>query len=214
VTDADGNTAATAVEVVVDNGPAVATLEPQDVTSESATLRGDLRDLGGSDSVDVRFEWRAADGDAWAVAGDQSLDSPTEFAHTVSGLEGDTQYEFRAVADVDGETAEGEIVGFGALAAPAPDSAPTVEKLDVTDESGSEWTRFHVDWTVTDDEQDLDTVITTLEYEGQPVAAESTTVTGSTASYTHVLRVRGDVDSVRLWANDTSNETVSESVEV
>ncbi|SEG58615.1 Pectate lyase superfamily protein [Halobellus limi] len=214
VTDADGNTAAAAVEVVVDNGPAVATLEPQDVTSESATLRGDLRDLGGSDSVDVRFEWRAADGDAWTAAGDQSLDSPTEFAHTVSGLEGDTQYEFRAVAEADGETAEGEIVGFGALAAPAPDSAPTIEKLDVTDESGSEWTRFHVDWTVTDDEQDLDTVITTLEYEGQPVAAESTSVNGSSASYTHVLRVRGDVDSVRLWANDTSNETVSESIDV
>ncbi|WP_390277896.1 fibronectin type III domain-containing protein [Halobellus rarus] len=214
VTDTDDNTAETAVEVVVDNGPTVATLEPQDVTSETATLRGDLRKLGGADAVDVRFEWRAADGGAWTEAGEQSLDSPTEFAHTVSGLEGDTQYEFRAVADADGETVEGDVVEFGALAVPAPDSAPTVEKLDVTDRSGSKWTRFDVDWTVSDDEQDLNTVITTLEYEGQPVAAESTSVSGSSASYTHILRVRGDVDTVRLWANDTSNETVSEAIDV
>ena len=213
VTDTDGNTAGTTVDVVVDNGSSVATLEPQDVTSETATLRGDLRDLGGAEAV-VGFEWRAADEEAWTVAGERTLDSPEEFTHTLSGLEGDTQYEFRAVAEADGETVEGDIVGFGTLAAPAPDSAPTVETLDVTDQSDSGWTRFDVDWTVSDDEQDLDTVITTLEYEGHPVAAESTTVNGSSASYTHVLRVRGDVDSVRLWANDTSNETVSETVEV
>ena len=214
VTDSDGNTAGTAIEVIVDNGPSVATLEPQDVTSEAATLRGDLRALGGADAGDVRFEWRAADSDAWTVAGEQSVESPTEFTHAVSGLDGDTRYEFRAVADAGGETVRGTVVEFGALAAPVPDSAPTVETFDVTDRSGSKWTRFDVDWTVADDEQDLDTVITTLEHDGQPVAAESTSVNGKSASYTHVLRVRGEVDSIRLWANDTSNETVSEAIEV
>jgi hypothetical protein len=214
VTDADDNAAEATVDVVVDNGLSVATLESKDVTSEAATLRGDLRELGGADAVDVRFEWRAGDGNEWTVAGEHTLDASGEFSHTVSGLEAEAQYEYRAVAEADGTTVTGETVGFGALAAPAPDSAPTVETFDVTDRSGSKWTRFDIDWKVSDDEQDLDTVITTLEYEGQPVAAESTSVTGSTASYTHVLRVRGDVDSVRLWANDTSNETVSEAIDV
>jgi len=213
-TDAHGTTAGATVDVVVDNEPSVATIEPWDVTAETATLRGDLRNLGGSDVVSARFEWRAVQGTEWTVTGARTLDMSGEFSHTVSGLEADTQYEFRAVAEGDGSPVTGKAVRFSTLAAPAPDSAPTVERLDITDRSSSRWTRFDVDWTVNDDEQDLNTVITTLEYEGQVVAAESTTVTGSTASYTHVLRVRGDVDTVRLWANDTSNETVSEAVEV
>lgn len=209
-TDADGAT----VEVVVDADPSVVTLEPRDLTSTSATLRGDLRDLGGTDPVDVRFEWRPAGGEAWTVAGERTLDAVGEFIHSLSGLDAGTSYEVRAGAGSDGDADTGSIVGFGTLAAPVADSAPTIEAVDATDRSGSVWTRFDVDWRVSDDENDLDTVVTTLEFDGRTVAAESTTVTGSTASYTHVLRVRGDVDTVRVFANDTSNETASETLSV
>lgn len=213
-TDADGATATAAVEVVVDADPSVTTLEPQDVTPTSATLRGDLRDLGGADAVDARFEWRPVDGTAWTVAGEQSLGAAGEFTHTLSGLDGETGYEVRAVVGSDGDADTGSIVGFVTPAVPEPDGAPTIEAVEAFDRSGSVWTRFDVDWRVSDEERDLDTVVTTLEHDGRTVAAESTAVTGSTASYTHVLRVRGDVDTVRVFANDTSNETASETLSV
>ena len=187
--------------------PEIVSIEPDDVTERSATLRGDLRSLGSSDEVRARFEWRSIDADVWTVAGERTLDSPTTFARSISDLDADTDYEFRAVAEGTEATVTSETRNFGTLAAPQEPSAPTVDEFDVTHRSDSVWTRVRIDWTVSDDEHDLDTVITTLEYQDQIVAAESTPVTGDTESHTHVMRVRGDVDSVQLWVNDTSNET-------
>ena len=187
--------------------PDIMSLEPGDITENSTTLRGDLRSLGGLDEVRVWFEWRSIDADTWTVAGERTLDATTEFARSVSDLDADTNYEFRAVAEGTEGTVTGKICSFGTLAAPQESGAPSIDQFDVTHHHGSDWMRVRVDWTVSDDEQDLNTVVTTLEYLDQIVAAESTRVTGGTDSHTHMMRVRGDVDSVQLWVNDTSNET-------
>lgn len=187
--------------------PEITSLESNDITEGSATLRGDLRSLGGSNEVRVWFEWRSIDADTWTVSGERTLDATTEFARSVSNLDADADYEFRVVSEGPEGTVTGEIRHFRTLAAPQESSAPTVDQFDVTHQSDSDWTRVRVDWTVSDDEYDLDTVITTLEYMDQIVAAKSTPVTGDSESHTHMMRVRGDVDSVQLWVNDTSNET-------
>ena len=201
-------------EPAPDTDPEVVSLEAREVTPNAATLVGDLRDLGGADEVRVRFELRAADTEAWMTVGGEALASPAEFTHTVSGLKAETAYEFRALADGPDAIVSGETVSFGTLAEPVENGAPTVDQFDVTDQSGNKWTRFDVDWTVADDDGDLDAVVSTLERNGRTVAAESTTVSGDTASYTHVLRVRGRVDAVHLYVNDTSNATATRVYDV
>lgn len=187
--------------------PEIGSLEPNDITEGSATLRGDLRSLGDLSEVRVWFEQRPVGADTWTAVGERTLDSPTEFARSISGLDAGTEYEFRAVAEGTEGTVTSDTRTFGTLAAPQESSAPTIDQFEVTRQSGSDWTRVRVDWTVSDGERDLDTVITTLKKLDQIVAAESTPVTGDTESHTHMMRVRGDVDSVQLWVNDASNET-------
>ncbi|EMA59369.1 glycosyl hydrolase family 28-related protein [Halorubrum lipolyticum] len=213
-TSDDGSSVDAAVSVTVDNRPEVVSLEARDLTAETATLAGDLRDLGGADEVRARFELRAVETDAWTTVGGETLDSPASFTHIVSGLDPDGAYEFRAVADGSDATVTGEPVPFATLADSGGNDAPTVEEFDVTDRSGKKWTRFDVDWAVADADGDLDAVVSTLERNGRTVAAESTTVSGDAASYTHVLRVRGKVDAVRLFVNDTSNATAMREYEV
>lgn len=214
VTDDTGSTAESTVGAIVDNRPEITSLVANETTVDSATLNGDLSDLGGSNEVTVWFEYRPAGTDAWSVAGERTLSEPGEFSRVVSGLEAGTEYDHRTVAQGDAGPIDGGILQFDTLAAPEPSSAPSIDRFDVTDQSDSTWTRFDVDWSVADAENDLDAVVTTLEYGGRTVAAKSTRVNGDSASYTHVLRVRGAVDTVRLSVNDSSNETATESVEV
>ncbi|WP_435099619.1 right-handed parallel beta-helix repeat-containing protein [Halorubrum sp. N11] len=201
-------------EPAPDVDPEVVSLEARDLTADAATLAGDLRDLGSSDEVRARFELRVAGTDAWTTVGGETLGSPSEFTHIVSGLDADTAYEFRAVVDGDNTTVSGEAASFSTLAQAVGNDAPTISQFDVTDRSGKTWTRFDVDWAVTDADGDLDAVVSTLERNGRTVAAESTTVSGESASYTHVLRVRGKVDSVHLCVNDTSNATATDEHQI
>ena len=214
LTDGDGDTVGATVDVVVDNGPSVETLAASDVTDEEATLRGELTNLGGSEEVTVWFEWRAVGEESWTVAGERTLAEAELFDRRISGLDPDAEYEFRAAVDDDGDTVTGTTRPFATLGAPEESSAPSIDAFDITDRSDDTWSRFEVEWAVSDEERELDTVITTLEYQGVTVAAESTSVYGQESNHTHVIRVRGDVDRVRLWVNDTSNESDDAAVEV
>ncbi len=210
----DGSTVDATVSVTVDNRPEVVSLEARDLTAETATLAGDLRDLGGAEEVRVSFELRAADTDAWTSVGGETLGSPSEFTHIASGLDPDSAYEFRAVADGDDTTVHGTTVSFATVGDSDGNSAPTIDQFAVTDRSGNKWTRFDIDWEVSDEDGDLDAVVSKLERNGRVVAAKTTTVSGDSASYTHVLRVRGAIDAVRLSVNDTSNATATQTHEV
>lgn len=212
--DSNGRSDEESLSLVVDNRPVVETTGATDVTTESATINGYLRDIGGADEVDVGFEWKQSSVDEWSQTGAQTLDAGGEFTAEVSGLDSETRYEFRAVAAYDGNRIDGETVGFETTETEDVSGGPTIETFEVTDRTEAEWTRFDVDWVVTDDDRNLDTVITTLRYGGRTVAAESTSVTGNRASFTHTMRVRGEVDEVKLLVNDVSNETDSERVSV
>lgn len=88
--------------------PDVDTLEPEDVDADSATLRGELIDIGLEDGgIDVYFEF----------ADETETDSKTlyevgEFEDSVDGLEPGTEYDYRAVVEWNGEAETGSWVSF------------------------------------------------------------------------------------------------------
>jgi subtilisin len=77
----------------------VATLDAVDVSSSAATLRGKVTELTGAESVEVSFEYGA--GGLTETTTVQTKSSTGTFEVTLNGLQSDTDYEFRAVAETD-----------------------------------------------------------------------------------------------------------------
>ena len=96
-----------------ENPPTVNTNPATAVDSSQATLHGDLTDLGGADSVDVHFEWGT---DSTLTTHNTTISQPLTtvgtFSHTLSGLDPDTTYYFRAVATNTAGTTTGDILSF------------------------------------------------------------------------------------------------------
>lgn len=204
-------TANATIGVTVQNSVGIETRRVEEVTDSSARLVGALTDLGGASEVTGSFEWRELGTDSWTVVGEQSLTSTGEFDAQVTGLASGTAYEFRTVV-TDGTTTAADPVTFETSADAG--NGLSIEQFDVTDKSNPAWSRFDVDWTVADANGTLDTVITELRYNGTTVDSESTEVDGDRASFSHVVRVKGNVDEVRLSVKDTANQSVSESQDV
>lgn len=90
----------------------VETERPSSVTPDSATLEGHLDRLGDADSADCYFEW-GKDGNLDNETSPQTLTNHGDFDETIDGLESDTFYEYRAVAEgSDGETDTGSKEAF------------------------------------------------------------------------------------------------------
>lgn len=208
--------AETTADVVIENDVAIDTVDARDVSDTEATLVGAVDEFGGHDELEVAIEWRAVGDESWRLACEKIVDSTEEFVGSVSDLEADTEYEFRAITD----GAAGETLVFTTEAGDEDENeekagdGPRIEQFEVTDRSGQLWTRFDVDWSVADADGNLDTVVSKLYADGTVVAAKSTSVTGTQANYTHVMRVRGDVDEVRLSVNDTENDSTTETTTV
>lgn len=194
------------------NRLAVDTLEPAAITSDGLTLTGELTELEGYDEAVVGFEWGEADGDFPHVTDGQTLDAPGTFSAELTDLEPDQAYEYRAVAVAGDETVRSDPVAV-TTEADNP-GGPVIDAVEVSDSSDDTWTRFDVDWTVSHKQGELDTVVTKLRRDGVTVAAETENVFGSAASFTHAVRVRGEIDEVRLVVSDTSNDVTVETIEV
>ncbi|MCD5396363.1 MAG: prepilin-type N-terminal cleavage/methylation domain-containing protein, partial [Candidatus Pacebacteria bacterium] len=100
--------------------PVVKTLEAQDVTWNSATLKGDLVSLGIYSQVDVYFLSRKVGEASWLMTGLQTKTAPGEFLAQISNLTEETQYEFKAVAGYDGKKVEGDVLVFSTTSIPPP----------------------------------------------------------------------------------------------
>jgi len=100
-----------------------ATLEPTDVDETVATLRGDYE--GGNDHVEFAFEYRRQGADGWKTV-DAEWGS-SGFAATLTSLEPDADYEYRAVASAPNHgTATGDVRTF------ATDALPSVSTGDAS----------------------------------------------------------------------------------
>ncbi len=95
------------------NLPAVTTDAATDVTTNSATLNGNLSDLGNATTVDVSFEWGLTDSYGSETT-PQTVGATGVFSAPLNSLTPGTTYHFRAKAVGDG-TALGSDMEFTTL---------------------------------------------------------------------------------------------------
>ncbi len=123
--------------------PFVSTDEPTDVTATSATLRGELTDLGGADTAECYFEYREQGATSWTTTPPETHDGTSAFTRGISGLSRSvTEYEYRAVIETsDGDDATGairrfttsSIVSIETITNVSPTSATVEASVDIAD---------------------------------------------------------------------------------
>lgn len=206
------------VEALVTNGEeddsggkdlAVETTSSNDVTDSSATLTGKVTKLKGYDEATVYFEWRESDNDQWITTETQSLESSSEFDSEVTTLGSSTEYEFRAVAEADGNTQVGETDTFTTDSGDEPsDTDSVIEEFTAQQRNTGPWTRADVEWEVSNEDGDLYEATTELmDGDGDVLDAETTDIRHTTSSDKHSLRTRSKPEAVRLTViNENNNE--------
>lgn len=199
-----------------DDSPSVATGSATDVTASSATLTGDVADLGGASSVDAAFDLRPTETTSWTTSDSQTLTEPGNFGVTVDDLDGDTTYEYRAVADAsDGDTATGSVETVTTEAAAQP---PAIDQFDVS-ESGSPNPHAEIDvsWRVSDPDADLEAVEIVLVDDGSEVRNTTTSVSGGEASGSESFTIKhgeGATYDCTLTVTDARSQSVSRTESV
>ena len=204
-----GTTVEATIDITVEDSFGIATVAAQSISNSSATLVGEVTSLDSVSGASCGFEWRESGTAGWNATERQTVSSVGEYSDEVPGLDAETEYEFRAVA-YEPERLNAATDSFYVDSSADEEVDPGIEQFDVENRSNPAWSRFDVDWAVSHDGGELDTVVTKLRYEGSTVDAESTSVTGETASYSHLMRVRGPVDEIVLSVNDTENRVTTE----
>ncbi|NEU57913.1 S8 family serine peptidase [Halorussus sp. MSC15.2] len=192
-----------------DPSVAVSTGSASNVGTSSATLSGDLTDLGGASSADVYFEYGESGTSLDSTTSTQTLSATGNFSADVSGLSGGTDYDFRAVANAsDGDTDTGSGVTF--TTGSSGGSGPAIDSLGINNRSNGGWARFEVSWSVSDADGDLASVDLTLA-QSSTVDSSSTSVSGSSASGSDRLQEKkgsGSYD-VTVTVTDSQGNTAS-----
>jgi subtilisin len=196
-----------------DTSVAVSTGSATNVTDSSATLNGDLTDLGGASSADVYFEWGESGTGLGNSTSKQTLSSTGSFSADVSGLSSGTDYDFRAVAEAsDGDTDAGSTATF-TTSSSSPSSDPVIDTFSITNNSNPGWARFDVDWAVSDADGDLSSVELTMTQSGSTVDSATHSVGGSSASGSDRLEDKkgsGSYD-ITLTVTDSNGNTDSQT---
>lgn len=186
----------------------VSTEEVTTVDATSATLTGAITELGDHESVDAYFEY-GPNGDLTATTARVTRSSTGSFSETVTGLESDTTYEFRAVATAsDGDTDAGSVRTF---TTDASNTGPSIDRFEVKKWTTGPWSRAKVQWTVADPDGDLAGARTELIVGGTVADTATTVIDGDGAAGEHKVRSKGVPESVRLVVtDDAGNETTAE----
>lgn len=111
VLDDEGLTSSDSVNIRVLNrqnysSPEVETRSATNISNNQATLQGYLRNVGGSGSTRVWFQW-GYNANYGNTTNWQYLSGPSDFNFTISNLSSDTAYYFRAAAQNDQGTVYG-----------------------------------------------------------------------------------------------------------
>ncbi len=109
--------------------PQIATLPVQEVTADSAYLRGELQDMGTADEVEVFFRWRP-EGEDWRELPGELREEAGVFSGELEGLEEDTVYQAVAVVQWEDEERQGDIEDFTTALTPPPEEPEEPEEPD------------------------------------------------------------------------------------
>ncbi len=88
--------------------PIARTLSAETVKMSTAVIRGELLNLGPAEYVDVFFQYRKKEDEEWSETGKFGRRSIVGFSEFIGGLEGGTEYEFRAGVEWEDEEEEEE----------------------------------------------------------------------------------------------------------
>ncbi len=132
--------------------PTAETKPATNITYNSATLHGELTEIGLEESVSVFFRWRLQEG-SWQETDKQELSDTENFTFEISGLSETTTYEFKAVAQWESQVNKGSVLtlttssrpssgggggGGGGSRTPPPDDDDKEQEETVTLEEDKE----------------------------------------------------------------------------
>ncbi|WP_439028505.1 S8 family serine peptidase [Haloarchaeobius sp. DT45] len=113
--------------------PTAATNQPTRITETAARLAATVTDLGSADSVTVSFEWGVAGTELARTTPRVSVSATETVELSITGLVSGETYEYRAVAEGDGERSTGETRSFTTVVVtPEPPAVTTDLPSDVT----------------------------------------------------------------------------------
>jgi len=219
-TDSAGNTTTTTITVTTDNtesAPAVDSLSATEV------------ETGDSDAeFDAAWDVSDADGDLSSVdlALVQDSDGTTEDTASVSVSGSSASGTTRLVAA--GDDGSGTAYTVEATATDSAgntgsdstsvsetentNSAPSASVDALSDKSNPRWDRYEVDWSASDADGNLDTVVVAmLDSSGATLDSVTTSVGGSSASGLDEVRSKSTGASITVTATDTDGASGSDS---
>jgi subtilisin family serine protease len=91
------------------------------------------------------------------------------------------------------------------------DNDPSIDTFNVSTRTSGPWFRATVNWTVSDEDGDLSSVVVEMLDGSSVVDSATIGVSGSSASGETELRTRGSADSVRITVTDANGNSVSET---
>lgn len=216
--DDDGETTRANVETFR-TGLAELAVEIEDVDvvdHRSATVAGNLKGMGDTDSVAVSCSVRVEGDDEWEPTESQSLEAIGAFEDTLSSLEPETEYEVRAVAESGEDRETGDAVAFETDPEPG---LPAIDRFELADDSTNQFVRCNVHWGVSDRDDALELVATELRYadEDDVLHRVATEIEAGEESGVHTVRHSdrlegaGEAYDVTLSVTDSEGNVTEET---
>jgi len=219
-TDSAGNTSTSSITVTTDNtesDPTVDSLSASEVETSDSDAEFDVDwsvndDDGDLDSVDLTLtddtDGETEDAASVSVSGDSASGTTRLVAAGDDGSGNDYTVD-ATVTDSNGNTGSDSTT---VSETEDTDSAPTIDTFELTNDSNPAWTRYYVDWTVSDDDGDLASVTSELlDSSGNVLDSDSSSVSGSSASGTHYVESKSSASEIRLTVTDEAGNSTSDS---
>jgi subtilisin len=220
-TDSDGATTnASQVTVTVDNtesAPTVDSLSASEVETSDSDAEFDVSwDVGDSDgdlsSVDLTLTDDTAgeteDTASVSVSGDTASGTTRLVAAGDDGS-GNSYTVDATVTDSNGNTGSGST---SVSETESTNAAPSASIDSLNDKSNPRWDRYEVDWSASDSDGNLDTVVVEmLDSSGNTLDSVTNDVSGSSASGLDEVRSKSNGTDIVVTATDTDGASGSDS---
>ena len=196
VSDEDGDLSLVTTELL--DGTSIVDSQTTNVSGSTASGTAELRTRENANSVRVTVTDSAGN----STSETRSLDGE-EDGDNDNGEEGD-----------DGDDGEDGDDGDDGDEGEVGDNDPVITNLSVSTRTTGPWFRANVNWSVSDEDGDLTTVVVEMLDGGSIVESASISVSGNSASGETELSTRGNADSVRLTVTDSQGNSATESQDI
>jgi subtilisin len=219
-TDSAGNTTSSSITVTTDNtesAPAVDSLSASEVETSDSDAEFDVdwsvSDSDGDlDSVDLTLtddtDNETEDTASVSISGDTATGTTRLVAAGDDGA-GNSYTVDATVTDSNGNTGSDSTT---VSETESTNAAPSASIDSLNNKSNPRWDRYEVDWSASDEDGNLDTVVVEmLDSSGATLDSVTDDVSGSSASGVDEVRSKSDGTDIVVTATDTDGATGSDS---